>query len=200
MNTQILCLSSDLFKKNPSHRSSLLHFLPPIGNPICPHALWRATPSDHHANPSAGQNVPLMWNNRTLHPHHSCAIHEFTHPSPRHPFLLGTENESETVSADYRGSFSRFSSSLLREKKKFRSISLSPSLPSRSYRWKGKEGREVARNWLSNVGLMTGCRARLCVYWNFVEDRDTTVFSFFFFGDSQRFSRNQNRREIQKYS
>lgn len=48
------------------------------------------------------------------------------------------------------------------KKKKFRSISLSPSLPSRSYRWKGKEGREVARNWLSNVGLMTGCRARLC--------------------------------------
>lgn len=123
-----------------------------------------------------------MWNNRTLHPHHSCAIHEFTHPSPRHPFLLGTENESETVSADYRDSFSRFSSSLLREKKKFRSISLSPSLPSRSYRWKGKEGREVARNWLSNVGLMIGCRARLCVYWNFVEDRDTTVFSFFFSG------------------
>lgn len=125
-----------------------------------------------------------MWNNRTLHPHHSCAIHEFTHPSPRHPFLLGTENESETVSADYRGSFSRFSSSLLREKKKFRSISLSPSLPSRSYRWKGKEGREVARNWLSNVGLMTGCRARLCA--TFIEISLRTgirlFFLFFFSG------------------
>ena len=54
----------------------------------------------------------------------------------------------------------------------FSRLSLSLSLHSRSYKWKGmrereREGgrewvREVARNWLSNVGLMAGCRARLC--------------------------------------
>lgn len=138
-----------------------------------------------------------------LHPHHSCAIHEFIHPSPRHPFLLGTENES--VSADYRGFFSRFSSFLLRKKKRSfdRFLSLSPPLPSRSYRWKGKGGREVARNWLSNVGLMTGCRARLCATFIEISSRAGTRVFFlfpFFLGDSQRFSRSQNQREIQKYS
>lgn len=91
------------------------------------------------------------------------------------------------------------------KKKKFRSISLSlsPPLPSRSYRWKGEGGREVARNWLSNVGLMTGCRARLCATFIEISSRAGTRVFFlfpFFLGDSQRFSRSQNQREIQKYS
>lgn len=84
--------------------------------PTYPYALWRATPG-HRANPSAGQNVSLMWNNRTLaYPIH-CSGHEFIQLTPFPPPHRKRENERESVSV-WRWSrlLLQFSTSSVRKK------------------------------------------------------------------------------------
>lgn len=121
INTQILCLSSDpaSLQKKISH-TDLLFLISSIFS-LLPAILYALT---HCGESSPSVTVQIQARDKTSlwcetterSTLITLALSIFVHPFPRHPFLLGTENES--VSADYRSSFSRFSTSLLREKKK----------------------------------------------------------------------------------
>lgn len=112
-----------------SSTSSLLPYMP--SRTVASHPLRSPCKSKR------GTKRPFDVKQPNAPPLRSTTTNSFIHPLAT-PFCLEQENES--VSADYRGSFSRFSTSLLREKKEFRSIFFSLPHPFLAARTGGKRG------------------------------------------------------------
>lgn len=186
INTQILCLSSDpaSLQKKISH-TDLLFLISSIFS-LLPAILYALT---HCGESSPSVTVQIQARDKTS------LWCETTERSTLITLALSMNSSIHSLATPFclEQRTSRFPPIIAVPSPGFRLLScgkkrrfsidfsLSLLLPSRSYRWKGGRG-EVARNWLSNVGLMTGCRARLCATFIEISSRaGTRVFFFSFF-------------------